>query len=74
MLKAPMVSALETIISRTAFNIAFNFNMRRYSTLSSTMFLFFACLAPAIAFGTLFADYTENQLGATVERCRFTPG
>jgi hypothetical protein len=30
-LKAPMVSALETIISQTAFTVAFKFNLRRYS-------------------------------------------
>ena len=33
--------------------------------LSSVAFLFFACLAPAIAFGALFAEYTGNELGAT---------
>ena len=33
--------------------------------LSSVAFLFFACLAPAIAFGALFAEYTNDQLGAT---------
>ena len=33
--------------------------------LSSVAFLFFACLAPAIAFGALFAEYTNDHLGAT---------
>jgi hypothetical protein len=32
-------------------------------TLSSSIFLFFACLAPALTFGLLFEDYTEKQLG-----------
>ena len=30
-LKAPMVSALETIISKRVSNLAFKFNLRRYS-------------------------------------------
>lgn len=35
----------------------------RSRVLSSTFFLFFACLAPAITFGTLFSEFTEDQLG-----------
>jgi len=34
------------------------------TTLASTLFLFFACLAPAIAFGALFDKGTDGQLGA----------
>jgi hypothetical protein len=33
-------------------------------TIASTLFLFFACLAPAIAFGALFDKGTDGQLGA----------
>jgi hypothetical protein len=32
-------------------------------TLSSTLFLFFACLSPAIAFGTLFDEGSEGSFG-----------
>lgn len=32
--------------------------------LSSTLFLFFACLAPAVTFGGLMAEYTGNQIGS----------
>jgi len=33
-------------------------------TLASTLFLFFACISPAIAFGALFDKGTDGQLGA----------
>lgn len=33
-------------------------------TLASTLFLYFACLAPAVAFGGLVAILTEGQVGA----------
>ncbi len=33
-------------------------------TLSSTLFLYFACLAPAITFGGIMAELTGNQIGA----------
>jgi mannitol/fructose-specific phosphotransferase system IIA component (Ntr-type) len=33
-------------------------------SLSSTLFLFFACLAPAVTFGGIMADYTGNNIGA----------
>jgi mannitol/fructose-specific phosphotransferase system IIA component (Ntr-type) len=33
-------------------------------TLSSTLFLFFACLAPAITFGGIMAELTDNHIGA----------
>jgi hypothetical protein len=36
----------------------------RQKTLASSFFLFFACLSPAIAFGTLFDKETGGQLGA----------
>lgn len=36
----------------------------RMKTTSSTLFLFFACLAPAITFGALFNQDTHGQLGA----------
>ncbi len=32
--------------------------------LSSTLFLFFACLAPAVTFGGIMAELTENHIGA----------
>jgi len=36
-----------------------NFNQ----ALASVIFLFFACLSPAVTFGMLFDEYTEGQLG-----------
>jgi mannitol/fructose-specific phosphotransferase system IIA component (Ntr-type) len=33
-------------------------------SIASTMFLFFACLAPAITFGGIMAELTDNQIGA----------
>jgi len=35
----------------------------RSRVVSSIFFLFFACLAPAITFGTLFSEFTEDHLG-----------
>ncbi|MBW3599226.1 MAG: PTS sugar transporter subunit IIA [Planctomycetes bacterium] len=32
--------------------------------LSSTLFLFFACVAPAVTFGGVMATYTDNHIGA----------
>jgi HCO3- transporter integral membrane domain len=34
-------------------------------TLAAVFFLYFACLAPAIAFGGLMANLTGNAMGAT---------
>jgi mannitol/fructose-specific phosphotransferase system IIA component (Ntr-type) len=33
--------------------------------LASTLFLFFACLAPAVTFGGIMAELTDNYIGAT---------
>ena len=35
----------------------------RSQALASVIFLFFACLSPAVTFGMLFDEYTEGQLG-----------
>ena len=35
----------------------------RGQALASCIFLFFACLSPAVTFGMLFDEYTEGQLG-----------
>lgn len=35
-----------------------------FKSLSSTLFLLFACLAPAITFGGIMAELTGNQIGA----------
>lgn len=35
----------------------------RSQSLASVIFLFFACLSPAVTFGMLFNEYTEGQLG-----------
>ena len=35
----------------------------RSQALASVIFLFFACLSPAVTFGMLFDQYTEGQLG-----------
>ena len=35
----------------------------RSTVLASTVFLFFACLSPAVTFGMLFSDATGGQLG-----------
>ena len=32
--------------------------------LASTLFLFFACLAPAVTFGGIMGELTGNQIGA----------
>jgi hypothetical protein len=44
---------------------AFASSEQRAKTLSSTAFLFFACLSAALSFGTLFGEFTEQQLGAS---------
>jgi mannitol/fructose-specific phosphotransferase system IIA component (Ntr-type) len=33
-------------------------------SISSTLFLFFACVAPAVTFGGVMATYTDNHIGA----------
>ena len=35
----------------------------RSQAIASVIFLFFACLSPAVTFGMLFDEYTEGQLG-----------
>jgi|AntAceMinimDraft_5_1070358.scaffolds.fasta_scaffold115571_1 hypothetical protein len=34
-------------------------------TLSTTCFIFFACLSAALSFGALFGEFTDQQLGAS---------
>ena len=34
-----------------------------FKSLSSTLFLFFACLAPAVTFGGIMAELTDNRIG-----------
>jgi len=36
---------------------------RRGQALAGTIFLFFACLSPAVTFGLLFSEATEKHLG-----------
>jgi len=39
-------------------------NVKGFKTVAVTLFLFFACIAPAITFGAIYAKLTHNYIGA----------